>query len=45
LRSHLGEDDPYLVEIGQRWHNGMGKLVNEMPGPDFSKPAWVRHAA
>jgi putative proteasome-type protease len=39
LRSHLGEDDPYLLEIGQRWQDGIVKLVNEMPAPDFSKPA------
>jgi putative proteasome-type protease len=39
LRSHLTEDDPYLLEIGQRWQNGIVKLVNEMPAPDFSKPA------
>ena len=39
LRSHLDEDDPYLLEIGQRWQDGIVKLVNEMPAPDFSKPA------
>lgn len=39
LRSHLTEDDPYLLEIAQRWQNGIVKLVNEMPAPDFSKPA------
>src|SRR5438067_7424565 len=39
LRSHLGEDDPYLLEIGQRWQDGIVKLVNEMPAPDFSRPA------
>ena len=39
LRAHLGEDDPYLLEIGQRWQDGIVKLVNEMPAPDFSKPA------
>ena len=39
LRSHLTADDPYLLEIGQRWQNGIVKLVNEMPAPDFSKSA------
>lgn len=39
LRSHLGEGDPYLLEIGQRWQAGLVKLVNEMPAPDFSKSA------
>ena len=39
LRAHLAEDDPYLLEIGQRWQSGIVKLVNEMPAPDFSKPA------
>ncbi len=39
LRSHLDEDDPYLQEIGHRWQEGIVKLVNEMPAPDFSKPA------
>jgi putative proteasome-type protease len=39
LRAHLDEDDPYLQEISQRWQTGLVKLVNEMPAPDFSKPA------
>ena len=39
LRAHLEEDDPYLQTIGQRWQDGIVKLVNEMPAPDFSKPA------
>jgi putative proteasome-type protease len=38
-RAHLGEDDPYLQEIGQRWQDGIVQLVNQMPPPDFSKPA------
>ncbi len=37
-RAHLDEDDPYLQEIGQRWQDGIVKLVNQMPAPDFSKP-------
>ncbi len=39
LRAHLGEDDPYLQQISHRWQDGIVKLVNEMPAPDFSKPA------
>jgi putative proteasome-type protease len=38
-RAHLDEDDPYLQEIGQRWQDGIVRLVNQMPAPDFSKPA------
>ena len=34
----LDEDDPYLQEIGHKWQDGIVKLVNEMPAPDFSKP-------
>ncbi|HSP44669.1 MAG TPA: hypothetical protein VLO30_01625, partial [Chthoniobacterales bacterium] len=39
LRAHLKDDDPYLQTISQRWQDGIVKLVNEMPAPDFSKPA------
>ena len=39
LRAHLDEDDPYLQSISQKWQDGIVKLVNEMPAPDFSKPA------
>ncbi|MFZ1218867.1 MAG: hypothetical protein WAO00_06200 [Chthoniobacterales bacterium] len=39
LRAHLDENDPYLQSISQRWQDGIVKLVNEMPAPDFSKPA------
>lgn len=39
LRAHLDEDDPYLQTISQRWQDGIVKLVNEMPAPDFNKPA------
>jgi putative proteasome-type protease len=38
-RAHLPEDDPYLQTIAQRWQDGIVKLVNEMPAPDFNKPA------
>ena len=39
LRAHLKEDDAYLQTISDRWQDGIVKLVNEMPAPDFSKPA------
>ncbi|MEA2765819.1 MAG: hypothetical protein QOK07_2223, partial [Gemmatimonadaceae bacterium] len=39
LRAHLDENDPYLRTISERWQDGIVKLVNEMPAPDFSKPA------
>jgi predicted proteasome-type protease len=35
----LEDDDPYLQAISQKWQDGIVKLVNEMPAPDFSKPA------
>jgi putative proteasome-type protease len=38
-RMRLDQDDPYLREIGRKWHNGIIKLVNEMPAPDFTKPS------
>lgn len=38
-RAHLGEDDPYLQEISERWQEGIVKLVNEMPSPVFTKAA------
>lgn len=38
-RAHMDEDDPYLQDISDRWQKGIVKLVNEMPSPDFSKPA------
>jgi putative proteasome-type protease len=38
-RARLHEDDPYLLEIGRKWQNGIVKLVNEMPPPDFEKPS------
>jgi putative proteasome-type protease len=37
LRTRLDEDDPYLLEIGRKWQNGIVKLVAEMPAPDFTK--------
>jgi putative proteasome-type protease len=39
LRAHLTEDDAYLQTISDKWQDGIVKLVNEMPAPDFSKPA------
>lgn len=36
-RLRLEEDDPYLEEIGRKWQDGIVKLVNEMPAPDFGK--------
>ena len=38
-RARLDEDDPYLMTIARKWQNGIVKLVNEMPAPDFSKPS------
>jgi putative proteasome-type protease len=38
-RARLDEDDPYLQEIARKWQNGIVKLVNEMPAPDFNKPS------
>jgi putative proteasome-type protease len=38
-RARLDEDDPYLTTIARRWQNGIVKLVNEMPAPDFNKPS------
>lgn len=45
LRARLDEDDPYLQEISRRWQNGIVKLVNELPAPDFSKSAGFATAA
>lgn len=39
LRAHLEEDDPYLQTIANEWQNGIVKLVNAMPAPDFRLPA------
>jgi putative proteasome-type protease len=38
-RARLDEDDPYLLTIARKWQNGIVKLVNEMPAPDFNKPS------
>ncbi|MFN2508298.1 MAG: peptidase [Chthoniobacterales bacterium] len=38
MRARLEEDDPYLQEIGQKWQDGIIKLVNQMPAADFGKP-------
>lgn len=37
MRARLDEDDPYLLEISRRWQNGIVKLINELPAPEFSK--------
>jgi putative proteasome-type protease len=44
LRSRLGKDDPYLLEIRQRWRAGLVKLVNDMPVLDFNKPGCSKPA-
>lgn len=38
LRARLQEDDPYLQTIARGWQDGIVKLVNEMPVPNFRKP-------
>jgi putative proteasome-type protease len=45
MRARLDEDDPYLQEISRRWQNGIVKLVNELPAPDFSKSVGFATAA
>jgi putative proteasome-type protease len=45
LRTRLGEDDPYLEEIGRKWQDGIIELVRQMPEPDFSKPLSFATAA
>jgi putative proteasome-type protease len=37
MRTRLDEDDPYLEEIGHKWQDGIIRLVNQMPVPDFGK--------
>ena len=37
MRTRLDEDDPYLEEIGHKWQDGIVRLVNQMPVPDFGK--------
>lgn len=37
MRTRLDEDDPYLEEIGHKWQEGIVRLVNQMPVPDFGK--------
>ena len=37
LRMRLDEDDPYLMEIGRKWQDGVTRLVNQMPAPNFGK--------
>jgi len=41
----LGLDDLYLQEISRRWQDGIVKLVNELPAPDFSKSIGFATAA
>jgi putative proteasome-type protease len=45
MRARLDEDDPYLQEISRRWQDGIVKLVNELPAPDFSKSIGFATAA
>ncbi|CAN5279217.1 proteasome-type protease [soil metagenome] len=35
MRARLERDDRYLSEITQKWQDGIVKLVNEMPPPEF----------
>jgi putative proteasome-type protease len=37
MRTRLDDDDPYLEEIGHKWQDGIVRLVNQMPVPDFGK--------
>ena len=37
MRTRLGEDDPYLEEIGRKWQDGITALVREMPEMKFRK--------
>ena len=39
MRARLDEDDKYLQEIGRKWQDGIVKLINQMPSPDFIKRA------
>ncbi|MGI8889190.1 MAG: peptidase [Chthoniobacterales bacterium] len=39
MRTRLEENDPYLTEIGQKWQDGIVRLVRQMPIADFSKTA------
>ncbi len=39
LRARLEEDDAYLQTIAKGWQDGIVKLVNAMPPPDFRRPA------
>jgi predicted proteasome-type protease len=39
MRARLDQDDKYLQEIGRKWQDGIVKLINQMPSPDFIKPA------
>ena len=39
MRTRLEQNDPYLTEIGQKWQDGIVRLVRQMPVADFSKTA------
>ena len=39
MRTRLEQNDPYLMEIGQKWQEGIVRLVRQMPVADFSKTA------
>ena len=39
MRTRLEQNDPYLMEIGQKWQDGIVRLVRQMPVADFSKTA------
>jgi putative proteasome-type protease len=37
MRTRLEANDPYLLEIGRKWQDGVIKLVNDMPAANFKK--------
>ncbi|MBA3962295.1 MAG: peptidase [Chthoniobacterales bacterium] len=37
MRTRLQQNDPYLQEIGQKWQDGIVRLVRQMPSADFTK--------
>jgi putative proteasome-type protease len=45
MRTRLEQNDPYLQEIGQKWQDGIVRLVRQMPAADFSKPSLFADAA
>lgn len=44
MRTRLLEDDPYLEEIGQKWQDGIVKLVRDMPAAKFGNATSVGFA-